>query len=473
MRAALLCVPAGALAMAGAWRAAPTAPAMAGKLAAGASLIAIIGMIAAYLRIAPFETHTGFGLIALVLAAAFGVATEAFTRLRPGQWDAPAPASLAVAAVALFAFALGVMASNVWMPLGFALTAAGIAYVYRSRPLGALPVLAAIASVLAAMALWASLPFSSETIGSTPFLNKLIILVGFPAAAILAGGEILRRDGAEKWSAVVTAVGLALLALFVALELRHWISGGDIAGAEFGLADMAVQTLAALGFAIGLQRVARFTRTYVYDVASLAAGALSAAMIGLGLFLIHNPLLTDDSVGEGKLFNLLMPGYLLTGLLAGAVALLARPVRPRWYTLSFAFIGAILLFLYFTLMTRHAFQTGGEIGLFNTTSDGEFWTYSAVWLILGALLLATGLFFRSLPLRVASAAMIGLTICKVFLLDMAALTGALRAFSFIGLGISLLIIGRFYQRILTRTGNTTVPEGDGQDTDEGGEKAPG
>ena len=34
--------------------------------------------------------------------------------------------------------------------------------------------------------------------------------------------------------------------------------------------------------------------------------------------------------------------------------------------------------------------------------------------------------------------------------DVAALTGLLRALSFIGLGISPIVIGRFYQRLLTR-----------------------
>jgi uncharacterized membrane protein len=222
---------------------------------------------------------------------------------------------------------------------------------------------------------------------------------------------------------------------------------------------MAAQTIAALGFSIGLQRIAKLTQASVYNWASLAAGAISAAMIALGLFLFHNPLFSGDSVGEGAIFNLLFPAYLLTGILAGAVALLGRPVRPRWYTLTYAFLAAILLFLYFTLMTRRVFQ-GGDIGLFNSTSDTEFWTYSAVWLILGGALLAAGLFLKSLPLRIASAAMIGLTICKVFLLDMAALTGALRAFSFIGLGLSLLVIGRFYQRILVRTGNANAGETD-------------
>ena len=41
------------------------------------------------------------------------------------------------------------------------------------------------------------------------------------------------------------------------LELRHFITGGQIASPEFGLADMAVQSIAALGFTIGLQLLAR------------------------------------------------------------------------------------------------------------------------------------------------------------------------------------------------------------------------
>ncbi|WP_164305011.1 DUF2339 domain-containing protein, partial [Streptococcus pneumoniae] len=40
------------------------------------------------------------------------------------------------------------------------------------------------------------------------------------------------------------------------------------------------------------------------------------------------------------------------------------------------------------------------------------------------------------------------TVLKVFLLDMAGLTGLWRALSFIGLGLVLLLVGRIYQRVL-------------------------
>ena len=110
------------------------------------------------------------------------------------------------------------------------------------------------------------------------------------------------------------------------------------------------------------------------------------------------------------------------------------------------------MFIYVSLMVRHGFQ-GEKVGFFRTTSDAEIWSYSVAWLIMGGCALGLGLIFRSLPLRAASAAVILLTVAKVFLIDMSALTGALRAFSFIGLGVSLMVIGRFYQRVLMRTGN--------------------
>lgn len=67
------------------------------------------------------------------------------------------------------------------------------------------------------------------------------------------------------------------------------------------------------------------------------------------------------------------------------------------------------------------------------------------------MLLVIGLFLKSQPVRMASGLVIALTICKVFLLDMSALTGPLRAFSFIGLGICLVAIGRLYQRLLFKS----------------------
>ena len=78
----------------------------------------------------------------------------------------------------------------------------------------------------------------------------------------------------------------------------------------------------------------------------------------------------------------------------------------------------------------------------------EQYTYSAVWLVYGVVLLLAGIALRSQPARLASAAVIMLTVAKVFLFDMAGLTGIFRALSFIGLGLVLVGIGYLYQRLL-------------------------
>jgi uncharacterized membrane protein len=82
------------------------------------------------------------------------------------------------------------------------------------------------------------------------------------------------------------------------------------------------------------------------------------------------------------------------------------------------------------------------------TTDAEMWAYSVVWLAFGLALLLAGLIRRSPGLRAASGIVITATVAKVFLFDMSALTGALRAASFIALGACLIGIGRLYQRLL-------------------------
>jgi uncharacterized membrane protein len=81
-------------------------------------------------------------------------------------------------------------------------------------------------------------------------------------------------------------------------------------------------------------------------------------------------------------------------------------------------------------------------------TDAEQYTFSAVWLAFGVVLLAVGIWLRSQPVRFASAAVVILTVIKVFLADMAGLTGLYQSLSFIGLGVVLLGIGWFYQRLL-------------------------
>jgi uncharacterized membrane protein len=80
----------------------------------------------------------------------------------------------------------------------------------------------------------------------------------------------------------------------------------------------------------------------------------------------------------------------------------------------------------------------------------EQYTYSIAWLAFGVVLLGIGIVFNSQRARLASAAVIALTILKAFLIDMSMLTGVYRALSFMCLGLVLVAIGWLYQRILFR-----------------------
>ncbi|MEN0000032.1 MAG: DUF2339 domain-containing protein [Pseudomonadota bacterium] len=446
MSVLLITVPSAGVALVGAWRAAAKAPGMAGYLASALAIIAIGAIIGAWLRIAPFANAPGMGALALLVAGGAIMLTELFARKRPQDWSAGAPAAFATAAVALIAFGVGVVLTKSWIPLALALTCAGIAYIHAARPVKALPWLAVGTAFLSLVALLFSIPFDADAVGRILILNWLIVLAGLPAIATLwAGAQLNRNLTGSVTSALVTAFGLALLALFVSLQLRHLITGGQINNGDFTLADMAAQTGAALGFTLGLQEVARRTGRTIFSRAVWVAGLASCLMIAIGLFLVYNPALTNSPVGATPLFNLILPAYLVPGLLCAAIALKARDIRPRWYVLTYAFLGALLIFAFFTLANRQFFQ-GSQIWLWRSTSDLEFWSYSALWLVLSVALLVVGTYFASRPLRIGSAIMMALTVGKVFLLDVAELGGPLRAAAFMGLGLSLLAIGRFYQK---------------------------
>jgi uncharacterized membrane protein len=132
-------------------------------------------------------------------------------------------------------------------------------------------------------------------------------------------------------------------------------------------------------------------------------------------------------------------------VLAVVLALMTCELRPRGYSIVAAIVAVALALAYLTLEVRTLYH--GPV-LTGSTTDAEQYTYSAVWLAFGVLLLAVGYGLRAQSVRIASAAVVVLTVLKVFFVDMSDLTGLWQALSVLGLGIVLLGIGWFYQRLL-------------------------
>jgi uncharacterized membrane protein len=120
---------------------------------------------------------------------------------------------------------------------------------------------------------------------------------------------------------------------------------------------------------------------------------------------------------------------------------------PGAFRLATGIAAIVTLFLFATLETRRAFQ-GPVIGFWRATSEAEWYAYSAVWLVLGLMLLAYGLWRQSTTMRLASGLFVLASVAKVFLFDLAGLEGILRAASFIGLGLALIGIGLVYQKLV-------------------------
>jgi uncharacterized membrane protein len=133
-------------------------------------------------------------------------------------------------------------------------------------------------------------------------------------------------------------------------------------------------------------------------------------------------------------------------VLAVILALTTRGLRPQAYSTVAAVVAVGLALAYLSLEVRRLYH--GPILTDGPTTDAEQYTYSAVWLAFGVFLLAAGYGLRAQSVRIASAAVVILTVFKVFFVDLRGLTGLWQALSVLGLGIVLLGIGWFYQRLL-------------------------
>ena len=419
-------------------------------LATGATLPALLALVIAYLRVTQFDHSIRFALAGAVLAALFAVATELFANAERAEATPArriATGTFAAAASAALALALTAGLDRGYLTVAFTLAALGTAWVATRRdiPLLRHAVIALGAIVLARVAYDPRI--MGTAVGQTPIFNWLLFGYGVPAFAFALSARLLRSRADDL--AVRLADGLAVLfaALLVTFEIRHFVHSGDPLHAGSNLVEVGMQATTSLGFAYVLSRLDLARANPVFRIASLAAGVVATVLTVIGLGLAENPLLTNDPITGATGFNALLIAYLLPGLLAVVVARSARGVRPDWYVAMIAILAVLLIFAYVSLEVRHAFQ-GQRLGVGREISGPEQWAYSVAWLALGLLFLGYGIVRRAGAARVASAALVLLSVLKVFLLDLQGLTGLWRALSFISLGVILIAIGLVYQRVL-------------------------
>jgi uncharacterized membrane protein len=422
----------------------------AGFYALAATVTPLLALVLVYLRVTQFDTSIPFAFAGAALGGIFVLAAERFLAR---EREIPSPAAMlatgafAAAAIGALCFALVAMLSRGYLTVAFALAALGTAWVATLRDIPLLRyAVTAIGLVVLGRIAWDPVIMGSD-VGRTPIFNWLLLGYGVPAVAFAASAVLLRTRAQDLAVRLSESLAILFAALLFYFQIRHALNDGDPLKPASGHVEMGLFALTSLGFSFVLTRMDVARANPVFRIASLIFGVISAFVIAGGLLLAENPFLTHSAVSGPTIFSSLMLGYLLPGLMAALVARHALGVRPQWYVTGAIILAGLLLFSYVTLEVRHAFQ-GERIGFMRSTSSAEVWTYSAAWLVLGLVFLAYGIWRGSREARMASAALVLLSVAKVFLLDLSGLTGLWRALSFISLGVVLIGIGLAYQKLV-------------------------
>jgi uncharacterized membrane protein len=407
---------------------------------AAATPVAI--MIVAYWRAERFEASLPWSGIALALTAANVFAAERI-RARP----APIPAALAAHAVAAIAalslgFTMGLRLG--WVTVALSLQLPALVWVFDRTGVRAVRVTALVLAAIVLVRLLLNPSVADYEIGDRPIFNALLYTYGVPWLAFLASTRGFRRSARDALVLLLESGTIALFVALVSLEIRHLLNG-TIASPRYDLLEQGLHTSAWLAIAYAMLPRAPgpepVVRQYAWRI------LLAAACVNLVLFSLaqSNPLLMRAPVGTRPIFDSLLFAYLIPGLFA---ALFHRAFRRLGLEVaaSVAGIAALALgFIYLSFEVRHLFR--GAILLAGAASDAEWYAYSAVWLAYGLGLLLAGLLLGHREVRLAGLAVGAIVACKVFLFDMAALSGLLRAASFLGLGATFIGLGYLYQRL--------------------------
>ena len=419
--------------------------------AAFAAIVPFVVVCGLWLALGNPDIDFRYAFAALVLAAVLAAGGELVARAeQPAPTGGPAVSFLLAGAgaalIAAIHMAFGPAPTTILA--GAAAILPALATRWRRYPvLGWLSV-AAVVVVLVRAAIDPTI-VGAAALGTTPILNALLPGYGIPALAFAFSAWQLGRTTGGRPRQAMEGSAIFFVLLTVAMLVRHAMHGGILDTAEITLAEQSIYSLLALAAGGILISLDLHAPSSVLRYGSLLIGVLSVAMIALQHVLLLNPLFTDESTGVIPVLNLLFVAYLLPAIAAAVLAWYARGRRPQWYGMMLGVTAAALAFLYATLSVRRIFK-GEFIGFWKGLEPLETYSYSALWLVMGVVLLVAGVRTGSFIMRVASGALIAIAVAKVFLFDMSELEGVLRALSFIGLGAVLIGIGLFYQRLLTR-----------------------
>lgn len=403
-----------------------------------------------------------WGTLAVVLAV---LATYAASVVRETLSDYPLHdatlATFAATATAFVSLALGIELDREFLSVAFAAQMLALAWIYRSLRLPVLRhLVAALAVVFGFLLLPQILLLTQLTVYSlteaelhlqstVPIVSWPAFQLGLPAVMFLTAALWLRRLQDSRLVELLEYAALALAATMGYYLMRHaFHTDEDILFVKAGFFERGVITNTLFAYGVGCFVVGRLWNRRAFTFSGMALTAAALFRIFYFDMLSYNPAFVAQEVGGVAVFNSLVLPFGLPLLWS---ALAAREITARFGYAQFAVpyytASLLMLFMLLSLNVRFAFH-GGEAMHETFISNAEIYSYSLVWLLFGIGLLFAGTLRKHRMLRVASLAVMILTVSKVFLYDASELEGLYRVFSFLGLGVSLLGLSWFYTRFV-------------------------
>jgi uncharacterized membrane protein len=242
-----------------------------------------------------------------------------------------------------------------------------------------------------------------------------------------------------RYLALYASVALGFLALAVPLQLdRQWITVGwaVLAAAVCwlfgrlphpGLKYLATALFAAVGVRLILNlEVFRYKPRGLPIVNWLLyTYGVPAACCFLGAWWLKR---NEAARGERPAYDW-MPGD--------------RALAP-----AFTLLGFVLVFWLINVEIVDFFSTGQYVEYAMERMLARDLAMSVAWGLYGLLLLGLGTWRKVKALRALSMVFLLLTVAKVFLFDLSQLAGLYRILSFLGLGVSLIVVSLIYQRFV-------------------------
>ena len=157
-------------------------------------------LIACYAHIAHLDRSIPFAIVAIVLAGAFGFATEQLSKREPRPGQAIAAALFATGTLAALALAFTFALDKGWLTIALALMSLGTAWISLQRPVPFLRWLAAILAVIVVARIGYEPRIAGNDVGTTPIFNWLLVRLRHSGAVVL-GRQLLPAQARRRRAA--------------------------------------------------------------------------------------------------------------------------------------------------------------------------------------------------------------------------------------------------------------------------------